>query len=250
MVHLVAVTNSPGRLNGRITNPNDPISYPLILIMKTRHAACIVAACTHSAMAQVAVEKSVSPAPPVEAITETVPAAAPAAAKRQLLTQPRPVPAHPPGTVVETTETKSYVDVPGQPRRIYNVERSVVIVEGKELPYITIPVLFEKETAKLLDRESRIALEQTAAAIHEALKTSPDALFDIEGHTSTDGTSEWNQSLSADRARRTHRELTERYLVPSSALSAHGYGEMFPLHPEGNEEQMALDRRVLVVRKW
>ena len=158
-------------------------------------------------------------------------------------------PEHPPGTVVETTETKSYVDVPGQPRRIYNVERNVVIVEGKELPYITIPVLFVKETATLLDVESRVALEDTAAAIHEVLKTHSNAVFDIEGHTSTDGTNEFNLKLSADRARRIHQELTQRYSVPASALSAHGYGEMYPAYPNGTEEQMALDRRVLVVRK-
>jgi outer membrane protein OmpA-like peptidoglycan-associated protein len=46
-----------------------------------------------------------------------------------------------------------------------------------------------------------------------------------------------------------HQELTQRYLVPTSALSAHGYGEMFPSFPDGTEEQMMLDRRVLVVRK-
>jgi outer membrane protein OmpA-like peptidoglycan-associated protein len=63
-------------------------------------------------------------------------------------------------------------------------------------------------------------------------------------------TQKWaNLKLSADRALRTHRELTQRYLVPSAARSAHGYGEMFPAFPEGTEEQMALDRRVLVVRK-
>jgi outer membrane protein OmpA-like peptidoglycan-associated protein len=159
-----------------------------------------------------------------------------------------PAPVHPPGTVVETTETKEYVDVPGQPRRFYNVERNVVIVEGRELPYITIPVLFEKETAKLLDVESRISLDETAAAILDVLKTQPTAVFDIEGHTSTDGTDEFNLTLSADRARRIHQELTQRYLIPATALSAHGYGEMFPTFPEGTEEQMASDRRVLVVR--
>lgn len=61
--------------------------------------------------------------------------------------------------------TKDYVDVPGQPRRFYNVERNVVVVEGRELPFITVPVLFEKETAKLLDVESRVTLEETATAI-------------------------------------------------------------------------------------
>lgn len=236
------------------------------------YALLIVAACIQPAVSEIVVEETVVPAPPGEVIRETtteetpegdiitetvIPLSPPPApgdptfARRHLLELPRDVvvPEHPPGTVVETTETKNYVDVPGQPRRVYNIERKVVIVEGKELPYITVPVLFEKETAKLLDSESRVALEETATAILEVLKTQPTAVFDIEGHTSTDGTNEFNLTLSGDRARRVHQELTQRYLVPSAALSAHGYGEMFPSFPKGTEEQMVQDRRVLVVRK-
>lgn len=226
--------------------------------MKKQYAFLIAAACFQPALAQIVVEEVVVPNPSEEIVIEQAVQVAPpplrpdpAIARRHLLTVPRDVvaPEHPPGTVVETTETKRYVDVPGQPRRIYNVERNVVIVEGRELPYITIPVLFEKETAKLLDVESRVAIEETAAAIHEVLKTHPTAVFDIEGHTSTDGTDEFNLTLSADRARRVYQELTQRYSVPASALSAHGYGEMYPTYPNGTEEQMVLDRRVLVVRK-
>lgn len=226
--------------------------------MKKHYASIIAAACLQPVLAQTVVEKVIVPTPSGEIVVEkTSPTTPPplrpdpAIARRNLLVLPRDVvePAHPPGTVVETTETKSYVDVPGQPRRVYNVERNVVIVEGRELPYITIPVLFVKETAELLDAESRVALEETAAAIHEVLKTSPNAVFDIEGHTSTDGTDEFNLTLSADRARRTHQELTQRYAVPAAALSSHGYGEMYPSFPNGNEGQMTLDRRVLVVRK-
>jgi len=241
--------------------------------MKHKYAYLIAAACIQPVFSQVVVEETVViPTPPPgevvretviertpagDIVTETVvplnppPAYDPAFARRHLLVEPRDalVPEHPPGTVVETTETKNYVDVPGQPRRVYNVERNVVIVEGKEFPYVTIPVLFVKETAELLDVESRVALEETAGAILEVLKTQPTAVFDIEGHTSTDGTDEFNLKLSADRARRTHLELTRRYLVPATALSAHGYGEMFPAFPEGTEEQMVMDRRVLVVRK-
>lgn len=225
--------------------------------MKNKYAYLIAVASIHSAVAQIVVEEAVIPPPPVEVVTETIievtppPVQDPALARRNLLVLPRDVvPVVPkPGDVVETTETKSFVDVPGQPRRVYNVERNTVIVEGRELPYITIPVLFEKETAKLLDAESRVALEETAAAILEVLKTHPTAVFDIEGHTSTDGTDEFNLTLSADRARRTHQELTLRYAVPATALSAHGYGEMYPTFPQGTEEQMVLDRRVLVVRK-
>lgn len=172
----------------------------------------------------------------------------PAMARRQLGIAPRVLPTPAPGTVVETTETTTTVDVPGFPPRVYNSETSVVLVEGRELPYLTIPVLFVKETAELLDTESRTAIEETAMAIQDILKTNPTAVFDIEGHTSTDGTAELNLDLSAQRAKRIFAELTQRYAVPSTALSAHGYGENYPKFPNGSEEQMVLDRRVLVVR--
>jgi outer membrane protein OmpA-like peptidoglycan-associated protein len=32
------------------------------------------------------------------------------------------------------------------------------------------------------------------------------------------------------------------------SLSAHGYGEGFPMFPQGTEDEMQQDRRVLVVR--
>lgn len=227
--------------------------------MKTYYASLITAACFQPVLAQTVVEEVVVPAPPGEILVEKVLPDAPpplradpAIARGQRLSiLPRDVvvATHPPGTVVETTETTHTVDVPGQPSRVYNVERNVVIVEGKELPYITLPVLFVKETAELLDSESRVTLEETAAEILVVLKTQPTAVFDIEGHTSTDGTDDFNLKLSTDRALRILQELTQRYAVPVSALSGHGYGEMYPRFPDGNEEQMVLDRRVLVVRK-
>ncbi|MEP2777310.1 MAG: OmpA family protein [Luteolibacter sp.] len=150
--------------------------------------------------------------------------------------------------VVETTVETTTIETPGQPTRVYSTERNVVIVEGRELPYLTIPVLFVEGTADLLDEESRLAIEDTAAAIKDVLVANPTAVFDVEGHTSTDGADDMNLQLSADRARRIHTELIEHYGVPATALAAHGYGENFPNYPDGTEEQMVLDRRVLVVR--
>jgi outer membrane protein OmpA-like peptidoglycan-associated protein len=170
--------------------------------------------------------------------------------RRQFATDPRIVeaPALPPGTVVETETVVREVG----PRRVYDPERSVVVVveeeQATELPYVTIPVLFVKETAELLDDESRQALEQMAALILETRDTEPEAVFDIEGHTSTDGTEEFNLRLSAERARRVYDELTQRYQVPASMLTAHGFGENYPMHPNGTEDEMTLDRRVLIVR--
>ena len=229
--------------------------------MKLTHLLFPFAALLAVASAQVppviTVEETVAPAVrpgttvvTEEVVTETVVPAGrridPALARRQLGMAPRPLGAVPPGTTVETTETTT--TTPGQPTRVYNVERSVVIVEGRELPYLTLPVLFVKETDQLLDSESRVAIEDTAAAIGEIVKADPTALFDIEGHTSTDGTSEMNLELSALRARRVFEELTKRYSIPATVLTAHGHGENFPSFPAGTEEQMTLDRRVLVVR--
>lgn len=157
-----------------------------------------------------------------------------------------------PGPTVETTTTTTVVETPGQPRRVYNSERSVVLVEDQgqsvELPYVTLPVLFIKETADLLDIESRFALQEVARVIIGLNETTPGTQFVIEGHTSTDGTDEFNLSLSGMRAKRVFDELTQRYGVPASMLSAQGYGENFPMYPQGNEAQMQQDRRVLVVR--
>ena len=223
---------------------------------------------------RVVVEERVAPVPPPIVVEEKVVPAQPAVVverERSGTVAPAPHPLDPglvrrqlaiapkvieiqgkpavivPPAQVETTETH-IVEDPAFPPRVYNVERNVVIVEGRELPYVTIPVLFERETAELLDSESRVALEETAKAILDVLKTSPDAGFDVEGHTSVEGTDEFNMQLSAARARRVYDELTQRYGVPISVIGAHGFGEKYPNHPNGNEAELTLDRRVLVVR--
>ena len=203
-------------------------------------------------------------APPViieETVTETIPAnPAPAAdinavqrrvdaalARERLGAAPVVIPRQE-RPVVETTTETTTIETPGQPTRVYSTKRNVVLVEGRELPYLTIPVLFVEGTADLLDRESRLAIEDTALAIKEVLIANPTAVFDVEGHTSTDGADEMNLQLSAERAKRIYTELITSYGVPTTALAAHGYGENFAQFPNGSENQMILDRRVLVVR--
>ena len=157
-----------------------------------------------------------------------------------------------PQTDVKTTKTTTVVETAGQPTRVYNAERNVVIVEDqgqrRELPYVTLPVLFVKGTAKLLDNESRAALQQVADVILAVSKTEPGSVYDIEGHTSSDGPGEVNMELSAARAKSVYEVLTQNYGIPAGSLSAHGYGELFPMYPRGSEAQLQQDRRVLVVR--
>lgn len=160
----------------------------------------------------------------------------------------------PPRTVVvEPAPVESVTVVKkSQPQRVYIMERNVVVVEEqgqtRELNFVTLPVLFDVDTNDLLDAESRIALEQVAQVILAVSQENPGTRFDIEGHTSTEGTDEHNMALSATRAKRVFDELTQRYNVPASLLTAHGYGENFAMFPNGTEDQRQLDRRVLVVR--
>lgn len=178
----------------------------------------------------------------------------PLAAQRHLLIAPKVevIPAPAPGEVVKTTKTTTTVETPGLPTRVYESQRSVVVVENQnqtwELPYVALPVLFVRETAELLDADSRSSLEQMAGVIKTVSAAEPGALFDIEGHTSTDGTAELNAALSLARAQRVYDELTTRYGVPAAVLRVHGYGSSYAQHPQGTEAELQLDRRVLIVR--
>lgn len=231
--------------------------------MKKQQLAFLSAILTGSAIAQTPVSPSVVIE---ETVIETSPGSEVQAAQRRLdaalarerlgiapvvVPAPAPMPDATPAPlpgVVEQTTTTTTVEEPGLPPRVYSTERNVVIVEGREMPYLTIPVLFVEGSAELLDAESGLAIGDTAAAIKDVLIANPTAVFDVEGHTSTDGEEAMNMQLSADRSRRIYTELIENYGVPTSALAAHGYGENYPKYPEGTEQEMILDRRVLVVR--
>ena len=91
-------------------------------------------------------------------------------------------------------------------------------------------------------------LRALAEAILEIHAADPNARFVIEGHTSTDGGAEENRVLSAQRASRTHALLVSSFGVPAAILTTQGYGEDYAEFPNGSEEQLQQDRRVLVVR--
>lgn len=137
--------------------------------------------------------------------------------------------------------------------RVYHPERSVVTVETEtgetqEMPYVAVPVLFSVGTADFADAESYKAVEDMAGVIKDILKEAPDATFDVEGHTDTDGSEESNLDLSASRAKRVYDELTLRYGIDPAILSAHGHGESYAAYPGGSQAEKQLDRRVLLVR--
>lgn len=75
------------------------------------------------------------------------------------------------------------------------------------------------------------------------MKKDPEAKFEINGHSSAEGTPEHNMSLSVDRA-----NAVKSYLV-NAGLSAEkftvkGFGEKQPIASNATEEGKELNRRV------
>ena len=137
--------------------------------------------------------------------------------------------------------------------RVYDSARSVVIVsaddgQSAELPYLPMPLLFAAGTPRLLDQSAVDILESLGSTLLELYKQDNNVRFVVEGHTSTDREAADALDLSTQRASRIHAELVSRYRVPAAILSFKGFGETYADYRDGTEEQMQLDRRVLVVR--
>jgi outer membrane protein OmpA-like peptidoglycan-associated protein len=75
------------------------------------------------------------------------------------------------------------------------------------------------------------------------LRDNPDKNIQIEGHTDDQGTDDYNNKLSIDRAKAV-REYLVAAGIDGSRISAVGYGKTKPLVPEKTEEARALNRRV------
>jgi flagellar motor protein MotB len=143
--------------------------------------------------------------------------------------------------------------VPVEFGRFYDSERSVLVVSAEdgqktELPYSAVPLLFAAGTTRLLDQSAVDILESLGSTLLEIYKQDKNVRFAIEGHTSTDHEAPDALDLSTQRASRIHAELVSRYRVPAAILTFKGYGETYADYRDGTEEQMQLDRRVLVVR--
>ncbi|HJN75614.1 MAG TPA: OmpA family protein [Myxococcota bacterium] len=77
----------------------------------------------------------------------------------------------------------------------------------------------------------------------DVLIRHPDLRLEIQGHTDSDGSDEYNFDLSDRRAEAVVRYMTGKGVDPSR-LTWMGYGESRPLIPNDDEESKAVNRRV------
>ncbi len=103
-------------------------------------------------------------------------------------------------------------------------------------------ILFDFDKATLQQASDK-QLQDVLTLLH----TNRDLRLEIQGHTDSDGSADYNLQLSQRRA-----ESVRQYLllfgIEPSRLQAKGYGESMPVVPNNSEENKAKNRRVELVR--
>src|SRR5688500_4301345 len=85
----------------------------------------------------------------------------------------------------------------------------------------------------------------TLDAIGQALvEEMPDAIINIEGHTDSDGSDEYNQTLSEQRAWSVKSYLVQKFGLDPNRLIIVGYGERAPITSNSSDAGKARNRRV------
>lgn len=75
----------------------------------------------------------------------------------------------------------------------------------------------------------------------------PDVVVELEGHTDSTGTDEYNQGLSERRANAVRDVMINRFNVRASRITARGFGESQPATSNSTSEGRAQNRRVITV---
>ena len=79
------------------------------------------------------------------------------------------------------------------------------------------------------------------------LLNNPDLRLEIQGHTDSDGSADYNLQLSQRRAESVHQYLL-LFGIDPSRIQARGYGESMPVAPNDTDENKAKNRRVELTR--
>ncbi len=104
-------------------------------------------------------------------------------------------------------------------------------------------IFFDYDSATL-QQASASQLQDVITLLHN----NPGLRLEIQGHTDSDGSADYNLQLSQRRA-----ESVRQYLllfgIEPLRLQAKGYGEAIPLVPNTSDENKAKNRRVELVKK-
>lgn len=119
------------------------------------------------------------------------------------------------------------------------------LAEGK---FLYTMVLSDDSVKFALNKWELSPDAQTAlSAFADRLKNdNKNVYIEVQGHTDSTGTSEYNESLGKDRAEAVRRYLS-RAGVALNRISSISYGEEAPVAPNDSREGRAANRRVVLV---
>jgi outer membrane protein OmpA-like peptidoglycan-associated protein len=106
----------------------------------------------------------------------------------------------------------------------------------------TLKLLFDFDSAELRP-ESITELERLVKFMGDV----PFATVQIDGHTDSIGTEEYNLKLSDRRAKSVFDYLSSRGVDPAR-MASKGFGESQPIAPNDTAEGRQLNRRVILLR--
>jgi outer membrane protein OmpA-like peptidoglycan-associated protein len=129
------------------------------------------------------------------------------------------------------------ITVTGEEQMVVDFElESVVIEEGQVLSFDNIYFDVASATIKA---ESYPILD----GVVEILAANHNAMIQIAGHTDSDGSESYNQTLSEQRASSVKTYLVN-HGIDASRLSTVGFGESQPVVPNNSAANKALNRRI------
>ncbi|GHA58038.1 membrane protein [Amylibacter ulvae] len=129
-----------------------------------------------------------------------------------------------------------------------NFDETLFVVDKEPTPEECeqgITALLAREQINFAPSSARIDAQslQVVGEIADILRKCPDAKFEIEGHTDSQGSEELNLSISQQRAESVLSALLEQRIL-TSGLTAKGYGPEKPVADNGTEEGRAANRRI------
>lgn len=129
---------------------------------------------------------------------------------------------------------------------LQRAEEAGKLAEGKFL-YETVltddKVRFGLESSQLSD-EAKAALDAFAADLKQQNR---DVYIEIQGHTDSTGSEQYNEQLALERAEAVRNYLSREHGIALHRMNVISYGEAEPIADNGTREGRAQNRRVTLV---
>jgi outer membrane protein OmpA-like peptidoglycan-associated protein len=135
----------------------------------------------------------------------------------------------------------------------YKASSDVVVIEADQTAIIDFVLKPELQTGQVISFDN-IYFDSGSANIKpesyyilnnmvEILNANTNAVVQIAGHTDSDGSTGYNQTLSEQRAASVFNYLVQRG-VPANMLTTMGFGENQPVVPNTSSSNKAMNRRI------